>query len=164
MERITFERFNELFYWGEDKVTIWRKVYIHGGGEANTKAGGISSQGYWCIRIDGILRKRTDLVWRRETGQWPRIKEGFVIDHKDHNRLNDDFLNLREITQIKNQQRIRAHNTSTVVGVGFYKRTGKWEAHITVDRQLMHLGYFNTLKEAAKARKEAELKRDASHD
>ena len=42
-----------------------------------------------------------------------------------------------------------SHNTSGYKGVS--KRNNKWSASIHKDNQKIHLGYFHTAKEAAKA-------------
>jgi hypothetical protein len=59
--------------------------------------------------------------------------------------------NLREATFSQNMHNKRAHktNTSGVKGVSWYEPTRKWCAHITHERTLRYLGYFEDL-EAAK--------------
>jgi hypothetical protein len=58
-------------------------------------------------------------------------------------------------TQAYNK-RITKRNTSGVVGVSYNKRTGKYVAYITKNYKMKYLGAFETLEEAAKARKDAE--------
>lgn len=52
----------------------------------------------------------------------------------------------------------RANNTSGVVGVQVVERKSgtRYIAKITVDKQSIHLGTFQTMKEAVQARKDAE--------
>jgi hypothetical protein len=45
--------------------------------------------------------------------------------------------------------------SSTYTGVGFKKKVGKWQAHITVANKLIHLGLFASELEAAAAYKAA---------
>lgn len=47
---------------------------------------------------------------------------------------------------------------SGVKGVGWDKRKNKWRTYIMFQRKFYHLGYFADLKDAIKARKEAEEK------
>ena len=79
------------------------------------------------------------------------------VDHKDRNSLNNNVDNLRlgdRRLQIQNQG-IRSTNKSGVKGVCWRKDRSKWQAQITVENKLKHLGYFATLKEAAEARNAA---------
>ena len=51
--------------------------------------------------------------------------------------------------------RLRTNNTSGVKGV-YRTSRGKWQAAIHIDSKRKHLGTFDTIDEAADARKEAE--------
>ncbi len=68
-----------------------------------------------------------------------------VIDHKDHNKLNNHVDNLRVGTQ---QQ-----NTLNRTAAGFYwnKRQKKYHAQIQLKRKNIFLGYFITATEARQA-------------
>ena len=50
------------------------------------------------------------------------------------------------------------NNTSGIKGVYFNKQCQKWQAYITVGRKKIHLGFYNDIKEAEKARKNGEDK------
>jgi hypothetical protein len=90
------------------------------------------------------------------TGDWPAD----LVDHRDRNKANNAWLNLREATNAENCRNIGKpkRNTSGVLGVGWHKRIGKWQAAIRVDRKLLSLGYYTDLDEAAAVRRAAELK------
>lgn len=60
-------------------------------------------------------------------------------------------------TQNRNT-RTRITNTSGVSGVHWRKDINKWVARISVDYKRIHLGAFNNLEDAKKARNEAEIK------
>lgn len=53
-------------------------------------------------------------------------------------------------------KRITSRNTSGVVGVSFNKNTKKYAAYITKNYKMVWLGAYDTLEEAAKARRAAE--------
>jgi len=81
------------------------------------------------------------------------------VDHKDGNKLNNLYKNLRSSTRSQNEQNkgLRKHNTSGVTGVRFVKERGDWHSGICIDGERIHLGYFNSFEEAVKIRKEAEV-------
>ena len=60
------------------------------------------------------------------TGRWPEN----TIDHRDLDRSNNRWTNLREATysQQRGNSLLQARSTSGVRGVTFDKRTGKWQA------------------------------------
>lgn len=83
-----------------------------------------------------------------------------TIDHINGNPLDNRKVNLRICTQSNNckNKSINSNNTSGVIGVYFNKKVQKWVAEIKVNYKKIHLGYFESLNDASKARKEAELK------
>jgi hypothetical protein len=68
------------------------------------------------------------------------------IDHIDRNRLNNQRNNLRSATPSQNtcNQGAKSNNKAGYKGVRFNRRNNKYRA-------VIHLGYFKTSKEAAKA-------------
>lgn len=85
--------------------------------------------------------------------------EDLVIDHINRNRLDNRICNLRACTLQENNMNksIPCNNTSGIQGVSWDKNRNKWLVHITVNRKQIHLGYFNTIEEAAEARRQAEI-------
>lgn len=84
-----------------------------------------------------------------------------VIDHINHDTLNNTDSNLREITHAhNNQNRVvpQRYSKSGILGVSWHKATGKWRANIKIDGKQISLGYFRTTQEAEKAVKEARAK------
>ena len=83
-----------------------------------------------------------------------------VIDHIDHNPLNNSRSNLRIVTQHQNMMNLSKYktNTSGVVGVYWQKASEKWHVRIRLNNKTIHLGYFDNLEDACKARKEGEIK------
>lgn len=86
--------------------------------------------------------------------------EDMVIDHINHNPLDNRKSNLRICTQHENMMNNskRNDNTSGVIGVSFNRRRNKWVAQIMYNKKHIHLGCFNTKEEAAEARRQAEIK------
>ena len=86
--------------------------------------------------------------------------EGLDVDHINHVRNDNRLCNLRFVTGSENSknQSVSSKNTSGVTGVYFSKAKKKYVAQIEVNLKVIHLGYFETLEEAAAARVEANLK------
>jgi hypothetical protein len=59
--------------------------------------------------------------------------------------------------QARNTRTYKSNKTG-IKGVSFNKQAGKYRANISIDSKMKHLGYFETLEEAIKVRKEAEQK------
>ncbi|HUT46458.1 MAG TPA: AP2 domain-containing protein [Sedimentisphaerales bacterium] len=76
-----------------------------------------------------------------------------VVDHIDHNGLNNRKENLRICTFAENCRNLRAsrHKSSKFKGVHWHKRNKKWAAQVTCDHKTHHLGYFGDEIDAAKA-------------
>ena len=85
--------------------------------------------------------------------------EDMVVDHINHNRLDNRKSNLRICTQHQNCMNVskRSNNTSGVVGVYWDKQNKKWTSKININKKGTFLGYFNTKEEAIQARQEAEI-------
>lgn len=84
--------------------------------------------------------------------------DGMVIDHINHDVLDNRKENLRICTQQKNMENrsVNKNNTSKVTGVSFDKKAKKWSAYIYRNKRKIHLGYYYTKEEAIEARLLAE--------
>ena len=80
---------------------------------------------------------------------------GFVVDHLDHNTLNNQKANLRNCTQAQNTQNM---NLSKYQGVSWNKNEKKYTSKIGFNRKLIHLGYYTDPREAALAYNKAAIK------
>lgn len=74
------------------------------------------------------------------------------VDHVNGDGLDNRRANLRPATSSQNSaNRMRgSNNVSGFKGVGIY-RNGRWRACIGRERRQIHLGYFDTAQEAARA-------------
>lgn len=86
-------------------------------------------------------------------------EEGMVVDHINHNGLDNRRDNLRVCTQsqnICNHNRKRSNSNSGYVGVS--KKPRGYQAHITIRGRYINVGFFQDAEEAARARDEAAIK------
>jgi hypothetical protein len=76
-----------------------------------------------------------------------------VVDHIDHNGLNNCKSNLRLCTSAQNSRNMFSSNgsTSRYKGVCWLKREKKWDAKIRLNGKIYNLGYFTDEIAAAKA-------------
>lgn len=79
-------------------------------------------------------------------------EKGELVDHEDHDGLNNRLGNLRRATKAQNAMNsrpLRANNTSGYKGVARYRK--KWQAGINLNGKRIHIGNFDTPEEAARA-------------
>lgn len=88
------------------------------------------------------------------------ITNNEIVDHINHKTNDNRKFNLRIVSQSKNQMNKskQSNNTSGVTGVYRDKKYNRWYSIITVNKNVIHLGYYDKFKDAVKARKEAEEK------
>lgn len=88
-----------------------------------------------------------------------KTPEGMITDHINRNTLDNRKSNLRTAGKSLNaaNTELRKTNTSGHKGVHFAKNVRKCEAYIFKDYEKIGLGYFEKIKNAVAARKNAEL-------
>ncbi len=81
------------------------------------------------------------------------VSGGKVADHVNRDKLDNRRVNLRICTQRQNcmNQAGSKNGSSEFKGVGFFKRDKNWHAQIMVNRKQIHIGYFGSEIDAAKA-------------
>ena len=83
-----------------------------------------------------------------------------VVDHINHNTLDNRKENLRVTSNANNLRNgtLRNNNKTGIKGVHFDKSRNKYHASIKVNYKSIYLGRYDSLEEAEKARKNAEMK------
>lgn len=136
-------RDGEIFY----KLAPKRKPWLLG-----LSAGTKRNDGYVIVKINVERFYRHRIIWTMFNGSIP---EGKVIDHINGIAGDDRIENLRladTIINAKNQKK-NSKNSSGFNGVNLY-RNGKWR----VSSGNTHIGYYDSLDEAVKAREEFNMK------
>ena len=129
-----------IFTWGGPDS----QCYLSG-----TRAGSVYANGYRYIQLQGYARRSGILAWLYMTGEWPTK----FVDHKDLNKSNDAWDNLRLADDSQNQANkgLARNNTSGTKGVRFEASRGKWRAQIMVNGHSKNLGRYLTREEAMNA-------------
>lgn len=109
-------------------------------------------KGYLGTTFRGRLYYLHQLVWLYHRGYIPPM-----LDHRDGNKKNCKIGNLRECTNAQNQYNgpRKSNNRSGFKGVVRQNPTRKcrnpWHAKITVNGQIIGLGYYTTPEAASRA-------------
>jgi len=150
---LTQDRLRELLHYDPDTGVFTWRVFRCGRAMPGAVAGRVSGA-YWCINIDGATFKASRLAWLYMTGSMPEN----IVDHRDTDKLNNRWKNLRDIPQarnLQNQRKAQADNLLGVLGVTHHPKNNKFQARITLDKKTRSLGYFKTAEEAHAAYIEA---------
>ena len=77
--------------------------------------------------------------------------DGLIVDHINHNGLDNRKINLRIATKKENAQNSlsQKNSSSKYLGVSFYKRDKIWTAQIKINDKKKHLGRFEKEIDAA---------------
>jgi len=151
---ITQERLKEVLRYDPDTGIFMWIVTLNSRAPAGSVAGSTDKKGYIHIMIDGRFYKAHRLAILYTDGYLPEN----TVDHKDRVPWHNWRDNLREASyqcQARNCGMLK-NNTSGVKGVCWDKRGSRWLAYIKVDYRRKHLGYYDTLLEAAYVRYAAE--------
>ena len=82
------------------------------------------------------------------------VPQGMVIDHINHDGMDNRKANLRPATHSQNMCHVRKRpgtKHSKYKGIYWKKRNRKWMAMIGFQKKRIHLGYFRSEIDAAKA-------------
>lgn len=142
---LTQDRVKELFSYDPVTGLLTRLVSVGTAKAGTVITGGRDRDGYMKIAIDRCTHQVHRVVWLYMTGSLPIHQ----IDHRDHARSNNKWLNLREATVAQNTRnsKIRCTNSSGVKGVYWCKATKKWRGEVKHDGKREY-SYFDDLADA----------------
>lgn len=78
-------------------------------------------------------------------------KRGQMVDHINHDTLDNRRSNLRFCTNAENVRNGSRHQRNHLKGVYHRAPTHKWAARISLNGKAINLGYFDTEEDAGKA-------------
>lgn len=117
-------------------------------------------KGYYVkVQIDNGIKngkkKYTSIFLHRYITNAPK---GYLVDHKNHNTLDNRKFNLREVKYSKNGQNRISKNINNKSGYrNVFWNTGlqKWEVSLCRNYKRVYAGYFDDVDEAGRAAEEA---------
>lgn len=152
---VTNEKFPEIVYIRDAGNFVWLKPTSN-----RVKRGDIvgcksKNSGYVVTMLNNKPYRLHRLVWLFIHGEEPSDD----IDHINGNRSDNRIENLRCAGLTENNRNLSrsTRNKSGFIGVCFCKKRKLWRATIGVNSKSVHIGYFETLKDACYARKQVEL-------
>jgi len=155
-ELLTATRLRELIHYEPDTGVFTRLIDTGSRWKEGQVVGSMGSDGYWLIGVNSQQYRANCLAWLYMTGEWPESE----VDHKDTDKLNNRWLNLRDITPLFNQQnkrKARKNNKCGLLGVFPNKKGFSSQLRIPGGKRI-HLGTWKTPEEAHAAHMEAKLK------
>jgi hypothetical protein len=155
MRELTVDLLNHLFEYDKETGNLIWKIKPSSRGhhvKAGDIAGTLKSHGYLCVGINYNSYRAHRLIFLMHKGYLPK-----TIDHINGDKLDNRIENLRAATVGQNQhnRKTNANNTSGYKGVSWSKAQKKWTARITLERKIIHLGYFANVEEAAEVVRKA---------
>lgn len=105
--------------------------------------------GYKQGAIFGRLYQAHRVIYAAAHGYWP-----VLVDHINQDRSDNRLCNLRAADKVLNahNSKIRTDNKSGTKGVSWFRRNKCWRAYLSERGKQMHLGYFQSIDDAVRAR------------
>lgn len=105
----------------------------------------------WSIDKEGYIRNTKVGLLHRFLIDAPN---GKVVDHTNHNKLDNRKVNLRVCTQqqnIRNMNKQRRDTSSIYKGVSYHKQKNKWSVQIYINNKIKYIGCYESEEEAGRA-------------
>ncbi|WP_373418496.1 HNH endonuclease [Roseinatronobacter sp. S2] len=150
---LTAERLRHLLHYDRRSGLFTWKTTRAGNAKKGSIAGSLGSDGYVRIKVEGTLYTAHRLAYLYVKDHWPPA----MVDHENGVRSDNRWDNLRAATHQQNQFN-RAPNkrsTSGRKGVSLCRRSGLWQAQISVNGRNRHLGRFKCPEKAERVYQDA---------
>ena len=144
---LTHSRVKEFFNY-DPKEGILRWKIKRKRGYPGKPAGSLQHTGYIQAWVDGHPYQAHRLIWFWMTGKWPR----YILDHKDRNKSNNRWDNLREATISQNAlNKISNKNKYGHKGIKYRIDRKSWVAFLEIGPKVHCFGSYKTKEEAIAA-------------
>lgn len=153
--------YNGLYQISEDGTKVYRKGFwitqknTHGEYRRYMKPREckvyVDNEGYYSVAINGRQVRLHRLIYETFVGEIP---EGYVIDHRNGNKLDNSLGNLRAV-----QQSINARNTVLARRPDIRKSGNKYFLRFSSDGERKYYGMFDTYDEAEEKYNELYMQR-----
>lgn len=149
-DSLTYEDAKSLLSYDKQTGVVRWRSFVNNACRDTLVAGSSAGHKYVRVRVRGRQYYAHRLAFLLVTGEWPN---GFV-DHIDGNKLNNSWSNLRDVSQVVNQQNIKARpakSSDLPLGVYLPKDKRRYKAQIRVNGKRISIGYFDTAEQAGAA-------------
>lgn len=145
----------------------WHDIFEYDGETLYWKSNNLVKKDFWGLPAgslsEGYLRfRRHDInyynhviIWEMHHGPVP---EGFMVDHRDRNKLNNRLENFRLLSHGDNRRNSKVCSNNKLQLKGVYLKGKKYYTQIYVNKKRIYVGRFDTPEEASAAYKAARLK------
>lgn len=142
---LTAARLRELLHYNPNTGVFTWRVSRKGVQCVGAVAGDKTWNGYWRIGVEQRRYMAGVLAFLYMTGEFPAGD----VDHRDGERTNNRWSNLRVVPRSvnnQNQRKAQRHNKSGYLGVSPNRK--RWAASIVVNGAKTHLGTYDTPEDA----------------
>lgn len=150
----TQKRLKELFNYDPETGVFSRRISVPCGSSGAVPTT-IDKDGYFSIGVDYKGYRVHRLIYKWYHGKFDETKQ---IDHIDRNVQNNRIDNLRLVTPRGNSLNRKKFKTNTSGCTGIDLKNGRWRVRINDCGIRKEIGYFKSLEEAIRARKDSEIK------
>ena len=151
---LTQKYLKSILHYNIDTGLFIRKVSRGGNAVKGRVAGYKDVYGYIVIQINEKRYKAHRLAWFYMEGYWPE----YQVDHINRVKSDNRWCNLRHITPSCNNKNRNVSKISKSGVTGVIRERNKWRVRIKTPDSYKHIGCFDDLDEAVRARWVAEKK------
>lgn len=142
----------------DEEGNLWWRYFNGTPRKMSRPVGTIKDTEYKVTRLDKHLYRNSALAWCLYYNRWPL--PGKVIDHINHNTLDDRKENLREVSNaenMRNRKWLQSNNKSGVVGVSWAADRNKWYVQLKFNGKPIPGGHYESFEDAVAARRQLEI-------